>query len=221
MTSPPDPSAGRVALPAASTFFAAALLTALFAGCSAEPSSEERPEQPESTAAADSASPTPAGSGQDAGAEAGCGEEVVTTLKADRRQLDTAFGDLLAAWDRLDEERKALDDEQPRWDEYEANLSVFIDIGELAPAEIGWPMDPRQHAGVWADIFQLRAAFNDEWAQLAEEIQHAELSGRIALYGRYAEQAREWAAHWREEARWRQQAADLASGCRGYSPPAP
>ena len=142
---------------------------------------------------------------------------------------------LASDWDRLKAE----------WARIEAKLEVFIDAAASAPASADWPLDPRRHSDRWPDMFQRRAALNDEWSDLAGSMSDlfkqmsglyseaaangssdADLAGRLSdlyeqrsdLYDRYASSTLRWSDHWAAEANWHQRTADLAWNCR--EPPA-
>ena len=63
-------------------------------------------------------------------------------------------------WDRLEAE----------WVRIEAKLEVFIDAAAEEPAGADWPLDPRRHSDRWPDLFEHRAALNDEWSDLARSM---------------------------------------------------
>lgn len=134
-------------------------------------------------------------------------------------------------WDRLEAE----------WSRIEAKLEVFIDAAAEAPAAADWPLDPRRHSDRWPDLFEHRAALNDEWSDLARSMselfeQMSELYGqaaaadafesdladqlsdqferRSALYDLYAASTTRWSDHWQAEATWHQQTSDLSWDCR-------
>lgn len=56
---------------------------------------------------------------------------------------------------------------EAEWARIEAKLEVFIDAAADAPTRADWPLDPRRHSDRWPDLFQRRAALNDEWSALA------------------------------------------------------
>lgn len=56
---------------------------------------------------------------------------------------------------------------EAEWARIEAKLEVFIDAAAAAPTEADWPLNPRRHSDRWPDLFQRRAALNDEWSALA------------------------------------------------------
>ncbi len=141
---------------------------------------------------------------------------------------------LASDWDRLKAE----------WARIEAKLEVFIDAAASAPAAADWPLDPRRHSDRWPDMFQRRAALNDEWSDLAGSMSdlfkqmsglyseaaatgssNADLAGRLSdlfaqrsdLYDRYASSTLRWSDHWAAEASWHQRTADLAWNCRESS----
>ena len=71
---------------------------------------------------------------------------------------------------------------EAEWARIEAKLEVFIDAAADAPAEANWPLDPRRHSDRWPDLFQRRAALNDEWSALAANL--ADLFEQMSdLYG--------------------------------------
>ena len=138
-------------------------------------------------------------------------------------------------WDRLEAE----------WSRIEAKLEVFIDAAAEAPAAADWPLDPRRHSDRWPDLFEHRAALNDEWSDLARSMselfeQMSDLYGqaaaadafgadladqlsdqferRSALYDRYAASTTRWSDHWQAEETWHQQTSDLSWTC--WSPSA-
>lgn len=136
-----------------------------------------------------------------------------------------------ADWDRLEVE----------WARIEAKLEVFIDAAAEAPAAADWPLDPRRHSDRWPDLFEHRAALNDEWSDLARSMSDLfeqmsdlyrqaaaadafgadlatqlsdQLERRADLYDRYAASTTLWSDHWQAETTWHQQASDLAWDCR-------
>ena len=134
-------------------------------------------------------------------------------LEAERDALDTKKEALDTEWAALKESKEILDPEsgsniaagseaaqawtsakaltsdwEPRkaeWARIEAKLEVFIDAAADAPAEADWPLNPRRHSDRWPDLFQRRAALNDEWSSLAANM--ADLFEQMSdLYGQAA-----------------------------------
>lgn len=119
-------------------------------------------------------------------------------LEAERDALDTKKEALDTEWTALKDSKEILDPEsdsniadgseaaqawtsakaltsdwEPRkaeWARIEAKLEVFIDAAADAPAEADWPLNPRRHSDRWPDLFQRRAALNDEWSALARSM---------------------------------------------------
>lgn len=133
-------------------------------------------------------------------------------------------------WDRLEAE----------WVRIEAKLEVFIAAAAEEPAGADWPLDPRRHSDRWPDLFEHRAALNDEWSDLARSMSDlfeqmsalyrqaasadalgADLADQLSdqfkrrsdLYDRYAASTMLWSDHWQAAAIWHQQAADLSWNC--------
>ena len=113
------------------------------------------------------------------------------TLEAERESLDTEWTALKDSKEILDPKSdsniadgseaaqawtsaKALtSDWEPReteWARIEAKLEVFIEAAADAPARADWPLNPRLHSDRWPDLFQRRAALNDEWSALAANL---------------------------------------------------
>lgn len=109
------------------------------------------------------------------------------TLEAERDALDTEWAALKDSKEIFDPESgsdiadgseaaqawtsaKALtsdwESHEAEWARIEAKLEVFIDAASDAPAEADWPLNPRRHSDRWPDLFQRRAALNDEWSSL-------------------------------------------------------
>lgn len=143
-----------------------------------------------------------------------------------------AFG---SDWDRLEVE----------WYRIEAKLEVFIAAAAEAPSAADWPLDPRRHSDRWPDLFEHRAALNDEWSDLARSMSElfeqmsdlyrqatvadafgADLATQLSdqferrsdLYDRYAASTTLWSDHWQAETTWHQQTSDLSWTC--WSPSA-